>query len=162
MRVTHHHTSATLIGFVVIMTLGCDGSNGLATGPTTGAIHITVSTDGTNSDLDTDGYGVMVDGTGSMAIGVQGAVTIDHLAPGSHLVNLDGLAANCYVVAANQRRVHVVASELARLVAYNVQCIPRTTGGDCSDCDIWSQSVRLSRYDMVSAKGRVSKPARAP
>jgi len=138
MRVTHRHTSATVIGFVVMMTLGCDAS----TGPTTGSIHVTVSTEGANSDLDTDGYGVMVDTKAPTAIDVQGALTITHLAPGSHLVNLDGLASNCYVVAANQRLVHVVAGELAQLVAYNVLCIPKTTRGSCVwDCDYWSQSV---------------------
>lgn len=142
MRVTHHHTSVTLIGFVIVMTLGCDGSNGPATGPTTGAIHTTVSTEGANPDLDIDGYGVMVDGRAPMAIAVQGELTIAGLAPGSHLVNLSGLASNCYIAATNQRRVDVVAGGLAQLVAYNVQCIPRPTGpGDgCPwDCFDWSE-----------------------
>lgn len=145
MRVTHHHISATLIGFVVMMTLGCDASNGPATGPatspTTGAIHITVSTEGATPDLDTDGYGVMVDGRGPMAIGIQGAVTIDHLTPTSHFVTLNGLSSNCSVSASNERWVDVVAGGLAPL-AYNVQCLPRTTDGDCGwYCYYWSQSV---------------------
>jgi hypothetical protein len=166
MRVTHHHTSATIIGFVVMMTLGCDGSNGPPTGPTTGSMQITVSTQGANPDLDIDGYGVVVDDRAPMAIGVQGVLTIAGLAPGSHFVNLDGLASNCYIVAANQRRVHVVASGLAQLVVYNVLCIPRGIGGPSDgcpwDCFDWSQSAALSKYGIVSAKGRVFKPARVP
>jgi hypothetical protein len=161
MRVAHHHTSATLIGFVVMMTLGCDGSNGPVTAPTTGAIHITVFTEGANLDLDTDGYGITVDGRSAWAIGIYGALTIDHLAPTSHFVNLNGLASNCSV-ATNQRWVDVVAGGLAQL-AYNVECHPMPTDGDCGwDCYYWSQSARPSRYDIVSAKGRVFKPARVP
>lgn len=166
MRVTHHHTSATLIGCVVMMTLGCDGSNGPptgpATGPTTGAIHITVSTKGADPDLDIDGYGVMVDGRGPMEIGVQGAVTIDHLKATSHFVTLNGLASNCSVAASNERWIDVVAGGLVEL-AYNVECQPLPADGDCGwECDFWSQSARASRYDIVGAKGRVFPPARAP
>ena len=164
MRVTHHHTSATLIGFVVMMTLGCDGSNGRATGPTTapatGAIHITVSTEGANADLDTDGYGVMVDGTSPMTIGVQGAVTIDHLSPTSQFVTLYGLASNCSVAASNERWVDVVAGGLAQL-AYKVECQPREES--CGwYCYYSRQSALSSRYNVESAKGRVFKTARVP
>ena len=143
MRITHHHSSAALIGFVVMMTLGCDRSNGLPTGPApTGAIHITVSTEGANPDLDTDGYGITVDGSFGLEIGVQGAVTIHHLAPTSHFVNLNGLASNCSVAVSNDRWVDVIAGGLAN-IAYNVKCDPRPTGGDCGwYCDYWSQSVR--------------------
>ena len=166
MRVIHHHTFATLIGFAVIMTLGCDGSNGPptgpATGPATGAIHITVSTVGASPDLDADGYVVMVDRRGSMEVGVQGAVTIDRLAPTTHLVNLNGLASNCSMAASNERWVDVVGGGVAQL-AYIVECGPLPTDGDCGwDCYYWSQSARPSRYDIVSAKGRVFKPARVP
>ena len=142
MRVTHQHKSATLIGFVVMMTLGCDGSNGPPTGPaaaTTGAIHITVSTKGADPDLDIDGYGVMVDGAGLKEIGVQGAVTIDHLKATTHFVTLNGLASNCSVAASNERWVDVVAGGVAEL-AYTVECDPMPT--DCGwDCLPWSQSV---------------------
>lgn len=159
MRVTHHLTSATLIGFVVMMTLGCDGLDGRVTGPTTGAIHITVFTEGANLDLDTDGYGITVDGKSAWPIGIYGALTIDHLAPTSHFVNLSGLASNCSVAASNERWIDVVAGGLAEL-AYYVECTPRPTEGDCGwDCYYWSQSARQSRYDIVSAKLRVFRPA---
>lgn len=143
MRLTHYNSSSTLIGFVVMMTLGCDGPNGPPTGPLTapktGAIHIIVSTDGADSDLDTDGYGITVDAKFGLAIGVQGAVTIDHLAATTHFVNLNGLASNCSVAVSNNRWVDVVAGGLAEL-AYKVECHP--TDGDCGlDCLPWSRSV---------------------
>ena len=161
MRVTHHHTSATIIGFVVMMALGCDGSTGPVTAPTTGAIHIKVFTEGANLDLDTDGYGITVDGR-FWAIGIYGALTIDHLAPTTHFVNLSGLASNCSVAASNERWVDVVAGGLAELT-YTVTCDPMPTDGDCGwDCYIWSQSIRPSADDIVSASSRVFKPDRVP
>jgi hypothetical protein len=148
---------------MIVMTLGCDRSNGLPTGPATspqtGAIHITVSTEGSSADFP-DGYGIMVDGRGPMAIGVQGALTVDYLAPTSHFVNLVVLASNCSV-AQNDRWVDVVAGRIAELV-YNVKCDPKSTDGDCGwYCYYWSQSVRPPRYDIVSAKAR-AKLARVP
>ena len=148
---THGHTSATLISFVVMMTLGCDGSNGPATGPTTGAIHITVSTEGKSGDLDTDGYGVTVDGRAPEAIGVQGALTIADLAPGSHLVSLLGLAANCSVLGTNPRSVDVITGDKTAApvtVAFSVSCIGTgsiqvtiVTTGDDFDTDGYSVSI---------------------
>jgi len=160
MRIIHYYPPAAIVGFVVMMTLGCDGSNGPTTGPpATGAIRITVSTEGADPDLDTDGYRITVDGRSGWDIGVRGAVTIDHLTQTSHFVILNGLASNCSVAASNERWVDVVAGGLAEL-AYSVKCDPMPT--DCGwDCYYWSRSVPPSMYDTVSANGRVSKPARA-
>jgi len=161
MRVAQHDTSVTLIGLVIVMTLGCDRSRVLPTGPTaTGAIHITVSTEGASSDIDPDGYGVMVDGKGPMVIGVQGALTIDYLVPASHFVNLTDLASNC-AVAPNEQWVDVAAGGLAEL-AYKVECNPIPPEEDCGwDCYYWSQSAQQSSYDIVSTKGRDFTPVRS-
>src|SRR6266550_1393305 len=71
---------------------------------TTGSLKVTTSTTGSN--LDPDGYTVVVDGSRSQAIGINTSVTFSGLSPGNHSVQLNGLAQNC-TVSSNPRTASI-------------------------------------------------------
>jgi hypothetical protein len=94
-------------------------------GSTTGGVTVTVTTGGTS--LDVDGYSVSVDGVDRGPLGVNAEVTIGDLAPGSHVVGLSGMAANCQIQGDNLQLVNVSAGANARL-AYNISCVAPPAG----------------------------------
>src|SRR5439155_1615301 len=74
--------------------------------------NLTVTTNTTGSNLDPDGYTVVVDGSQSQAIGINTSVTFSGLSPGNHSVQLNGLAQNC-TVSSNPRTVSITAGTTA-------------------------------------------------
>ena len=146
MHITHYHL-VTLLWLAAILTLGCDNnstgpSTGPATKPTTGSIEITVATKSADIDVDPDGYSLHIGGAGSgdelspgefrslfallrdsesRAVGVNAIVTVAALPTGRHIVQLDGLAANCWVGSANPRWVDVTTDNVT-LVSFPVTC----------------------------------------
>src|SRR6266480_2970312 len=92
---------------------------------TTGSLKVTTSTMG--SELDPDGYTVVVDGRQSRAIGINNTVTISGLSPGNHSVQLNGLAQNC-TVSWNPRTVSITAGSTTP-TTFTVSCAPTTTTG---------------------------------
>jgi hypothetical protein len=94
-------------------------------GPT-GALQVSTSTSG--SDLDPNGYSVIVDGSGSRSIGINDQVTLTGLPPGDHSVELGGVASNCGVNGSNPRTVNVQAGGTAS-VAFTVTCTATGGGG---------------------------------
>ena len=113
--------------------------------PTVGSIQVDVAT--TGSDLDADGYTVLVDGGSGEAVGVSGSVTFSDLSQGNHEVTLDGLAANCSVTGSNPRTVSVTAGEVSQ-ITMDVVCalilgdlvVTTTTSGSDQD-DAYQYSV---------------------
>jgi hypothetical protein len=87
--------------------------------PTTGTLTITTLTTGSN--LDPDGYTASVDGGGEQLIGINTTLSIPTLAPGTHSVALEGLAANCAVEGDNPQDVTIVAGATAN-AAFAVSC----------------------------------------
>src|SRR3989442_1224704 len=75
--------------------------------PTGGALAAAVTS--TGSDIDADGYLVMVDATSTQSVGPNGLATFTGLAEGAHEVGLLGVAANCAVQDYNPRAVAVTA-----------------------------------------------------
>jgi hypothetical protein len=127
---SHVTVAAALLS--ITATVGCKD----ATGPTTGATRVTVTTAGL--DLDADGYMVTVDGEPTQSAGPVDAVTLRELATGRHTVGLGGVADNCAVGGDNPRIVTVTARDTAA-VAFTVGCAPifgsfrvimTTTGAD--------------------------------
>ena len=90
---------------------------------TTGSVEVVVST--TGSGLDPDGYTVQLDEGDAQPIGVNATLITTNVAPGSHTVRLDGIAANCSAPNPNPQTVAVVAGETAMAV-FTVTCA--TTG----------------------------------
>lgn len=131
-------------------------------GATTGGLSITAATSGPSPDP--DGYAISIDGADRGALGVNAAVTISRLVPGSHDVGLSGVAANCQVQGDNIRTVTITAGTDAS-VAYTISCatpppgagnlrVITSTSGPDADADGYTFKV----------DGRASQPigANAP
>jgi hypothetical protein len=102
--------------------LGCGGGGG--TDIVLPSLTITTSTGGV--ELDSDGYGVAVDGSSPQAIGPDATVTVDQLPDGQHTVELSGVAANCS--AANNPRTVTVSSGGTATAAFAITCGPSSAG----------------------------------
>ena len=126
MRVTSHHLTGTILGLAAILSLGCDDpvAPDPAGPPNTGAIEVSVSTQGANPDVDPDGYALSISGR-SQNVGVNTAVTIANLPTGNYFVLLNGLAPNCRVDGTNPRLVGVVAGKAASRVSFSVSCLSK-------------------------------------
>jgi hypothetical protein len=94
---------------------------------TTGRLQVTSATSGPSADP--DGYVITLDGTDRGTLGGSGAVTIEGLAAGDHVIGLSGVAGNCEVQAENPRSVTVTAGASAT-VAFAITCAapPPVTG----------------------------------
>src|SRR5689334_14743178 len=94
---------------------------------TNGSLTVTTSTTGSN--LDPDGYTVVVDnGAASQPIADNGSVTFTGPA-GDHTVGLSGVAANCTVSGANPRTVTVPAGGTTS-TTFAATCAAQQTGGE--------------------------------
>src|SRR5207244_3781951 len=90
---------------------------------------LTVTTSTTGSNLDPDGYTVVVDnGAASQPISDNGSVTFTGPA-GDHTVGLSGVAANCTVSGANPRTVTVPAGGTTS-TTFAVTCAATSTTGE--------------------------------
>ena len=89
-----------------------------------GTLRITTAT--TGSDMDANGYRMVVDGGAAQPIGVNAVTTVANVAAANHSVRLTGLAANCTVQGANPRSVNLTAGATAD-VSFAVSC-SATTG----------------------------------
>jgi hypothetical protein len=125
-------------------------------GPTTGTIVATTSTTGDGSDP--DGFTITVDGAERGVIGLNASVNIAGLVPGSHLLALTGMAANCQLTGDNPRSVTVSAGQNVT-VALAVACaapapnagtlqVATSTNGSNPDPDGYS----------ISLDGRTAQP----
>ncbi|HYL56915.1 MAG TPA: hypothetical protein VEU73_15190 [Gemmatimonadales bacterium] len=90
---------------------------------------LTVTTSTTGSNLDPDGYTVVVDnGAASQPIPDNGSVTFTGPA-GDHTVGLSGVAANCTVSGANPRTITVPAGGTTS-TTFAVTCAAQQTSGE--------------------------------
>ena len=86
--------------------------------PTTGALHITTTTNG--PDPDPNGYKFSIDGGPKQDIGVNGEVSVGSISAGSHVVQLSDNASNCTIDDAS-RTVTVTAGGTTD-VAFVITC----------------------------------------
>ncbi|HUP53366.1 MAG TPA: hypothetical protein VM198_12870 [Longimicrobiales bacterium] len=124
--------------------------------PTTGAVQVAVST--TGSDLDPDGYTVLLAGGSGQAVGVAGTVSFSNVEAGSREISLDGVAANCSVSGDNPVTVTVVAGQTVQ-AAFAVTCtqilgdleiVTATTGSDI-DSDGFTYSIDGGSAPVIGA-----------
>lgn len=108
------------IGFVAFfavglafISIGCDDSTEPA-----GSVSVTTSTAG--DTLDPDGYALLFDERDGGRIGINDTRTLG-LAPGTHALELVGLAVNCALVGDNPREVQVTADQPVE-VRFEVVC----------------------------------------
>lgn len=116
-------TVALLLTAGILAINSCQGNS---TGPTVGTLLVATNTTGT--DLDADGYTVVVNEGAPLAIGVLDTVHVDGLEPGLYQVGLDGVSTNCSTEG-NPREVSVPAGDTTA-VNFTVTCVPRPGGGD--------------------------------
>lgn len=136
MRLTRYNLAATLPGLAAMLTLGCSDATSPRPEPTTGAIRVTVLTTGAESDIDPDGYALIINGGSGHAVGVNATVTISDLPTGVHLVRLEGLAANCSVSGTSTRWVDVITDTAAPSVSFTVACTAKSAiGSGAGDWD---------------------------
>lgn len=127
----------------------------------TGGIQVTVATTGTLPDP--DGYSVSVDGGSAQALDVNDSRTLANLTPGTHSVQLGGVAGNCSVTGDNPRSVAVVAGQNAS-ISFAVTCptpapgtgsirITAATTGSSPDGDGYTVSVDGGNAQPLDVNG---------
>lgn len=124
----HHVTSRpvgrlllTLVALASAASLAaCGSSNG--TGVNSGSIQVTSGT--TGADVDSSGYGVVVDNGSAHAIGISDSLTISAVQAGSHQVALASVGSNCTVSPSDTQTVTVTAGSAAS-VSFQVTCVLR-------------------------------------
>ena len=118
----------------------CGGDGG--TGLEVPVLRVTVTTSGT--DLDPDGYTLVIDKRGARPVDINATVNVEPLAEGQHSIQLTGVAANCAIQGANPRIAKVQAGKTTNL-DFLITCaapaavgsieVTTTTGGGGSDPD---------------------------
>jgi hypothetical protein len=98
---------------------GCAGDVPPSGPATTGTLEIITATAGV--EMDPDGYTLQLDASDAEAIGTVAIVQHTNVPPGTHTMQLGGLAFNCAVAGDNPRSVTITAGETTRLT-FNVTC----------------------------------------
>jgi hypothetical protein len=102
-----------VVALLAMSIAACSGDSLGPTGP--GSILVKTQTTGF---LKAEGYGVVVDGVSTMTIGANDEVTVSGLDPGSYLVDLADVPANC----AFEDVLVSVESEATAEVTLNIDC----------------------------------------
>ena len=84
---------------------------------------VSVSSVTTGPAPDADGYTISLDGADRGILGADSSVTLSGLVPGTHVVGLGGLAANCRIAGNNLRNVTVGPGTNPN-VTYAISCSP--------------------------------------
>jgi hypothetical protein len=145
--------SATFTG------LSCGGGDVQAP-PTSGTIQIATATSGPEPDA--DGYTISIDQGPETPIAVNATRQSDPLDPGSHEVQLGGLAANCAVQGENPRTITVASGEAAR-ADFAITCgattgaisVTTVTSGPAPDADGYTVLVDGAERGSIGASNTI-------
>jgi hypothetical protein len=166
MRIVVRHRGLTVVAAgVVLAGIGCGGEDIQA--PATGSLEITTATSG--PEPDNDGYSISIDHGTEIAIAVNATMQRDDLEPGSHSVQLGGLAANCIVAGENPRTINVPAGEITT-VSFQLTCsattgglqITSATSGPSPDPDGYTLSLDGSDRGTLAVNGAVTLEGLTP
>jgi Tol biopolymer transport system component len=124
-------------------------------------VQVAVST--TGSDLDPDGYTVLLAGESGQAVGVDGTVSFSDVEAGSRQITLDGVAANCSVTGDNPVTVTVVAGQTVQAtfavactqILGDLEIVTATTGSDI-DSDGFTYSIDGGAAQAIGANASVT------
>ncbi|HET7426899.1 MAG TPA: hypothetical protein VFJ50_07645, partial [Gemmatimonadales bacterium] len=142
----------------------------VACAATTGSVQVVTTSSGNPPDA--DGYAFQLDGGTAQPIGGAETVTVDGVIPGTHTVELTGLADNCSVAGDNPRTVSVTAGTPTP-AAFAVSCSDNdpttgtiaattTTTGAPADPDGYTITVDGGAPKPIGANATVSIPGIAP
>ncbi len=145
----------------VLTGLSCGGEDIAA--PSTGSIEITTVTSG--AEPDGNDYAVTIDGGAETAIGANSTLRRDDLQPGSHTVQLTGMASNCVVQGENPRTLEVRSGEPAP-VEFMISCtattgrleISTSTAGPGPDLDGYTLILDGAEHGAIGASGTMVAP----
>ncbi len=135
--------------------LAACGGDGIVVGTVAGSLRVRIAT--TGSDLDSDGYDLVVDGAVVNRVSIAGTVTLRDLAPGPHTVSLQHVAVNCEPLGGPSVSVTLGPSD--EEVRLEVQChgtgieITTLTTGLDPDPDGYTVSVGGGSPQFVAANG---------
>jgi Tol biopolymer transport system component len=110
-----------------------------------GTLHVTVQT--TGSDLDPNGYDVLVDGLRAAAVDPDGATFVS-IPAGEHAISLRGLNPNCTVADPASRALALAIGGLAG-VQFEIQCVPGARAGR-------GHEIAFNSEDPVTGRGTIS------
>jgi Tol biopolymer transport system component len=162
MQLPHRFRRFTSAAIIAASAAGCGGGADVIAPPATaGSLSITSATSGSSSDP--DGYVVFIDGTDRGVLGANAGVTVGQLVPGSHVIGLGGVAANCQIEGENLRPVTVTAGEQAS-AAYTIVCaapppesgsirITTVTSGPGTDPDGYAFAVDGGASQPIALNG---------
>jgi hypothetical protein len=121
MHATRNYLGVTSLGLAALLTLGCDNSTAPVT-PGAGEIVIAVSTIGSTSNVDPDGYTLSIDWERAQTVSINSLVKIGSLQWGRHSIQLEGLASNCSLTDTSPRYIDVLPNKLLPAVSFVVSC----------------------------------------
>jgi len=132
----------------------------------TGVIEVTTVTTGPAEEVDPDGYRVRLDGQHHQDIEVNGSVTFQQVAVGSHQVDLKEVWGHCRVPDGNVRDVVVTAGETTE-VLFEVVCgdpepevgtvvVNTVTTGSQVDPDGYRVRLDGKHYQDIEVNGSVT------
>lgn len=111
----------------LLLVLACGSDSGGSTEPDPAALHLVVHT--TGSDLDPDGYQVVVNGTPLQSIPSNFDSTFAGLSSGAISVTLTGVAANCVTSTTFPLSASLVSGQTTTInISFVCSAIPATTG----------------------------------
>jgi hypothetical protein len=133
---------------------------------TSGDLAVTTSTNGSGSDP--DGFVLTLDGADAGAIGLNATRGLTGAVPGTHLLGLTGVAANCQVTGDNPRSVTVSPGQTTP-VQFTVNCdlpapdagtleITTATSGISPDPDGYSVSVDGGAGQPIGVNASLALP----
>lgn len=145
-----------------LLWLACGGDGPVA--PATGAVEVTTST--TGQVQDPDGYTLLLDGAEVQTIGPAASATLEPVLPGTHLLGLTGISANCAVQGENPRGLAVAAGETT-ISTFAVACsdppptagslhVTTATSGPSPDPDGYRVTVDGGAGQPAAVNGQVS------
>jgi Tol biopolymer transport system component len=143
MRVSAHGFAATLIALAAALSTGCGGESPISP-PVTGTLVVSVVTQGSAANWDSDGYTVKLDDNVPQIVGGTVNLILRDLAIGNHVVVLGGLSSNCTLTGPASRAVEV--GEWPAMISFEVVCVQptgtvrvsTTTSGTDPDVDGYS------------------------
>jgi Tol biopolymer transport system component len=150
-------TLVMLAGLVVPLLTACDDP----AGPQLATLEVRAST--TGIDLDLDGYVIGLDGASLRTLPANGLRTFTDLAPGEHVIRIEGVDPNCTLADASQRSVTLVPGR-TEVEVFEVTCVPSrgaikvsvaTTGEDI-DVDGYGVVIEGQPPILVAGNGTVT------
>jgi hypothetical protein len=109
---------------------------------TAGGLTISVTTSGQTPDP--NGYTIALDGGAGQPLGIDATLSLANLKPGSHEVQLTGVAGNCTLTGTNPRTVTVLANAAAT-VTFAVTCLQSTLR--------WQEMASGTRFGLAGVWG---------